>query len=299
MQGLDHNRKNALLLVFAVGTLAILLGAGAYYFFYLAPQPPSAQELQAFDAARLQAHANMLRGHANELKNAMGRASDPAIARHTEHVINLLVGNASPDYGDLDHDGIIEDPGDGTGMFAYLAALRAQADAAGETVAVAKIDRVNELLRGILAQAKTINTASDFENIRPQINAIQPVAHQIARGETDSVPEIAQLLHASATQPGVNPELPQAGTTIVDMQQFVFGPQQLKVKPGTTVVFVNKDNAKHTVTEDSRAWNSLDITAGKTFAFTFQEPGIVRYHCEYHGDVDGVDMAGTIIVSDE
>lgn len=298
MQALFQNRKRAILALLAVCAIAVLLGAGVYYF-YFASQPPSAQEIQAFDAARLQYHANTLRGHSNELKNAMGRASDPAIARHTEHIINLMVGNASPEYGDLDHDGVVEDPGDGKGMFAYLADLRAQAAAAGETVAVEKIDRVNALLLDVLAQAKTIDAASDFENIRPEINAIQSVATQIARGETDSVPEIAQLLHASAAQPGVNPELPQAGTTTVDMRQFVFGPTQLKVKPGTTVVFINKDNAKHTVTEDSRAWNSLDINAGKTFAFTFQEPGVVRFHCEYHGDVGGIDMAGTILVVDE
>lgn len=299
MQGLSHNRSRALLGLLAVAALTLLVAAGAYYFYSSAATARTAQELQTFDAARLQAHANALRGHANELKNAMGRASDPAIARHTEHIINLMVGNASPDYGDLDHDGVVEDPGDGRGMLAYLGELRAQAAAAGEVAAVAKMDHVKALLDVILTQAKTINAASDFENIRPEINALQPLADQIARGATDSVPEITQLLHASAIQPGVNHEAPQAGTTVVDMQQFVYSPSQLKIKPGTTVVFVNKDNAKHTVTEDTRKWNSLDINSGKTFAITFQEPGVVRYHCEYHGDVDGIDMAGTILVFDE
>lgn len=292
-----NSKQLAMLLAAAI--LLVLLGAGFYYFVYRAAQTPTTQEIQAFDAARLQYHANTLRGHANELKNAMGRTSDPAVRRHTEHIINLLVGSASPDYGDLDRDSVVEDPGDGAGMFAYLAALRAQAADARETVAVEKIDRVNNLLTQILAQSKIIITAQDMDNVQPQIDFIQGAAQQVARGATDSVPEIAQLLHASSTQPGVNPELPQAGTTTVDMSQFVFNPAQLKVKPGTTVVFINKDNAKHTVTADDRSWNSLDIAPGKTFSFTFQQAGTIQYHCEYHGDVNGIDMAGDIIVAEE
>jgi plastocyanin len=294
-----QNPKRAARLVLAAFILIVLLGAGIFALRYLVPQPQSPAETQAFDMARLQYHANTLRGHANELNNAFARASDPAVRRHTEHLVNLLVGQDNPAYGDLDGNGVVEDPGDGTGMFAYLQTLRAQAAAAHQDAAVDKIDHVNATLQKILADCKTILTAATFTNVSTQINEVQTLSDQVARGRTDSIPELAQLLHASATQPDVNPELPQSGTTTIDMQQFVFNPKQLKVKKGTTVVFINKDNAKHTVTEDNGAWNSLDINAGKTFSFTFSQPGVIQYHCEYHGDVNGIDMAGTIIVTDD
>jgi plastocyanin len=294
-----QNPKRPARLVLAALGLVVLIGAGIFAWRYLSPQPQSAADTQAFDMARLQYHANTLRGHANELSNAFARSSDPAVRRHTEHLINLLVGKDNPTYGDLDGNGVVEDPGDGTGMFAYLQTLRAQAAAAHQDAAVGKIDHVNTILQKILGECKSILATNASTNISPQINDVQTLSDQVARGRTDSIPEIAQMLHASATQPRVNPELPQSGTTTIDMQQFVFNPKQLKVKKGTTVVFINKDNAKHTVTEDNSAWNSLDINAGKTFSFTFNQPGVIQYHCEYHGDVNGVDMAGTIIVTDD
>lgn len=279
--------------------IVILLGAGYYYFAYLYPRTPTAAETLAFNAARLQYHANTLRGHSNELKNAVGRASDPAVRRHSEHIINVLVGKSSPDYGDLDRDGIVEDPGDGTGMLNYVRMIRDGAAANNEAAAVQALDRTRAVLLEILAETKTILAANDFKDIHPQIDNAQRLSDQIARGTQDSVPQIAQLLNANTTLPRVSPDQPASDATVVDMQQFVFHPKQLTVKKGTTVVFVNKDNAKHTVTEDARAWNSLDIPAGKTFAFTFNAPGAVAFHCEYHGDVDGIDMAGTITVTDE
>lgn len=291
--------KRLTILLLAALVIVILLGAGFYYFAYLAPRPPTAAETLAFNVARLQYHANTLRGHSNELKNAVGRASDPAVRRHSEHIINVLVGKSSPDYGDLDRDGIVEDPGDGTGMLNYVQMIRDYAAANNAAAAVQALDRTRAVLLEILTDTRTILAANDFNDIHPQIDNAQRLSNQVARGAQDSVPQIAQLLNATTTQTRVNPDQPASDATVVDMQQFVFNPKQLTVKKGTTVIFVNKDNAKHTVTEDTRAWNSLDIPAGKTFSFTFKEPGTVAFHCEYHGDVDGIDMAGTITVTGE
>jgi plastocyanin len=96
----------------------------------------------------------------------------------------------------------------------------------------------------------------------------------------------------------VNPAQPAGGTVTVDMKDFAFVPRELNVKKGTTVVFLNSDPAKHTATDDKSAWNSRDIDAGQSFTFTFQDSGAFPYHCEYHGDVGGVDMAGVITVTE-
>lgn len=43
--------------------------------------------------------------------------------RHAEHVVNILVGKDGQFYGDLDRDGLAQNPGDGVGAMTYSAAL--------------------------------------------------------------------------------------------------------------------------------------------------------------------------------
>jgi len=81
------------------------------------------------------------------------------------------------------------------------------------------------------------------------------------------------------------------------MQGFAFKEKVIAIERGTTVVWPNKDNAKHTVTSDSGSpLNSKDIKAADQFSFTFTEAGTFAYYCEYHGDKGGVDMSGVVIV---
>ena len=81
------------------------------------------------------------------------------------------------------------------------------------------------------------------------------------------------------------------------MQGFAFNQKTITIDRGTTVVWPNKDNAKHTVTSDSGSpLSSKDIKAGDQFTFTFTEAGTFAYYCEYHGDRGGVDMSGVVVV---
>jgi plastocyanin len=90
---------------------------------------------------------------------------------------------------------------------------------------------------------------------------------------------------------------PAPKSVTILMQNFSFKDKTITIEKGTTVVWPNKDNAKHTVTSDSGSpLNSKDITANSSFSFTFTEAGTFPYYCEYHGDKGGVDMAGVIIV---
>jgi hypothetical protein len=60
--------------------------------------------------------------------------------RHGEHVVNTLAGEENSAFGDLDGDGLAQNPGDGFGLFAYLerakehAQLAATANGASEEV---------------------------------------------------------------------------------------------------------------------------------------------------------------------
>jgi plastocyanin len=60
--------------------------------------------------------------------------------RHAEHVVNILDGEGGDSYGDLDGDGVAQNPGDGFGVRAYLEGAKQHAqlasDAEGATAEV-------------------------------------------------------------------------------------------------------------------------------------------------------------------
>ena len=83
--------------------------------------------------------------------------------------------------------------------------------------------------------------------------------------------------------------------TTVKVSSFKFEPQVLTVTSGTTVEWVN-EGGRHTVEADNGSFKSDVLTDGKTFEHTFDKPGTYAYHCSFHGESGGKDMAGKIIV---
>ena len=81
----------------------------------------------------------------------------------------------------------------------------------------------------------------------------------------------------------------------VTMRLIAFRPEILTVDAGATVTWKQEDAGAHTVTSgtveqggggvtempDGR-FDSGDIATGKTFRFTFDEPGTYPYFCEIH-----------------
>lgn len=85
-----------------------------------------------------------------------------------------------------------------------------------------------------------------------------------------------------------------AGTqpNVVRIRNFSFGPTELRVRPGTRVIFANCDNVQHTSTSDAiEGWDSGLISANTTYERTFDQAGRFPYHCEPHPS-----MTGTIVV---
>ena len=82
----------------------------------------------------------------------------------------------------------------------------------------------------------------------------------------------------------------------VTIKNFEFVPKSLTVKAGTTVVWTDSEG-RHTVEADKGEFKSDVLTSGKTFSFKFDKPGKYAYHCGFHGDKGGKDMAGTIVVT--
>jgi plastocyanin len=77
----------------------------------------------------------------------------------------------------------------------------------------------------------------------------------------------------------------------VVIQNFAFSPNNLTVKAGTTVTWINNDSTAHTVVSDTGAFQSQNLNNGDKFTFNFTKAGTYSYHCSIHPS-----MTGTIVV---
>ena len=81
----------------------------------------------------------------------------------------------------------------------------------------------------------------------------------------------------------------------VELTNFQFVPQGIRIKTGTKVTWVNKDVAVHNVSSIDSVFLSApqgDMKQGDTFSFTFDKPGTYRYQCTFHHP----NMNGVVIV---
>ena len=77
----------------------------------------------------------------------------------------------------------------------------------------------------------------------------------------------------------------------VKIDNFTYNPQQITVKAGTTITWVNHDDIPHTVTSKTGAFRSKAMDTDDKFSFTFATPGKFDYFCSLHPH-----MTGTIVV---
>ena len=66
------------------------------------------------------------------------------------------------------------------------------------------------------------------------------------------------LLAGAAVSPA------EAAETAVKIGNFTFGPRQVTVPAGTTVVWTNEDDIPHTVTSTTKTFSSPPLTASST-----------------------------------
>jgi len=81
-------------------------------------------------------------------------------------------------------------------------------------------------------------------------------------------------------------EMPQ--TYRLDIANFAFSNKQLRIKQGDTVIWTNKDSARHTVTSDSGSELDSELLAdGESYSHTFSQKGSFAYHCTPHPNMKG------------
>ena len=83
----------------------------------------------------------------------------------------------------------------------------------------------------------------------------------------------------------------RAPETEVKIDNFAFAPQRIVVQAGTTVTWINADDAPHTVASSTKVFKSGALDTEDKFSFTFTTPGTYEYFCSLHPH-----MTGTVVV---
>lgn len=244
---------------------------------------------------QMQQAGSDLNTHATELQDAANRGSLEATKRHAEHLVNLIDGKKGLHHGDVDIDGRIEDPGDGVGLLTYVDRV---ADASHDDKIVAMAEDVHAQLIVVRQNSETIALAPDLNAVK---DLVAPTVSLAKRANAEGLVQISGAAQVAGVEPLPYTEPPLPGSpaatkfTVIE-QDFAFKPFEVRVDVGTTVVWINKERAKHTATSDVALFDSGDQPMGNVYEYTFTEPGTYNYYCVYHGDKGVVGMAGTIIV---
>src|SRR5215470_12194863 len=77
----------------------------------------------------------------------------------------------------------------------------------------------------------------------------------------------------------------------VKVDNFSFGPNELKIAVGTTVTWTNRDDIPHTVVSNDGVFKSKVLDTDEKFSFTFSKAGTFPYFCSIHPK-----MVGKVVV---
>jgi plastocyanin len=101
-----------------------------------------------------------------------------------------------------------------------------------------------------------------------------------------ATPVMIAMLMLFAAPPGVSAvagnDKSAAGSAAVQIDNFVFGPQSIKVPVGTTVTWTNRDDIPHTVVSTDGLFKSKALDTEDKFTFTPTKPGTYKYYCSIH-----------------
>jgi amicyanin len=73
----------------------------------------------------------------------------------------------------------------------------------------------------------------------------------------------------------------------VKIDNFTFGPAELKVPAGATVTWANRDDIPHTVVSTDKVFKSKVLDTDEKYSFTFATPGTYTYFCSIHPKMTG------------
>jgi plastocyanin len=242
------------------------------------------------------------REHAALMLSAFNGGDLETTRREAEQVLNVIEGK-SDDHND---DDITEDPSDGIGLLAHLQDAKEQAESA---------DLAPEAEANNAIVLETLNYAID--QVKLASNEGATVVEAPARGDVEAL--VRMLTEADETgglQEALAASLQVAGPTAVvdvaptaeptpepvvltiNMEDFEFVSNNVTIKRGTTVTWVNVGDKRHSAQADDGTFNTTLINSGEVRSFTFDAPGSFAYFCELHGESGGGGMSGVIVVEE-
>jgi plastocyanin len=93
---------------------------------------------------------------------------------------------------------------------------------------------------------------------------------------------LAAALPLAVAAAGLASARARADDATVKIDNFTFEPEQLTVKVGATVTWINEDDSPHTVVASAHAFKSKALDTDDKFSFTFTAPGSYEYFCSLH-----------------
>ena len=80
---------------------------------------------------------------------------------------------------------------------------------------------------------------------------------------------------------------PASATRDVKIDNFTYGPAEVTVPVGTTVMWANHDDIPHTVVSTDKVFKSKVLDTDEKFSYTFSTPGTFPYFCSIHPKMTG------------
>ncbi len=98
------------------------------------------------------------------------------------------------------------------------------------------------------------------------------------------------LALAASTAASLLLSMPAAATPqthVIFMAKMKFGSAPAKVRPGDTILWVNRDPVRHTATAADKSFD-VDLPAGAAKRIVVRKSGTFSYICKYHPGMRGV-----------
>ncbi len=128
------------------------LSKAAKEFYLEITSPPSSAPL-----AKAEEQAGIADEHMQFLFEAFNTDNLPLAKRHAEHIVNILEGEAGPNFGDINDDGNLQNPGDKVGVLGYLGQIQSAAETLkGNPITAEQTVKVDAMLQAKAAVADTI-----------------------------------------------------------------------------------------------------------------------------------------------
>jgi plastocyanin len=152
--------------------------------------------------------------------------------------------------------------------------------------------------RGGVGMAASITVVEAGTEIPPA--QVEPAPAEPTQTPAEPTPAEPTLVPVGPTPaPTEAPPDTAAPTTInLDMIDFSYSVLDLEVPAGSTVIWTNTGNPRHSATADDGSWDTGLFSSGEQASITFDTPGVYTYYCTLHGSPGGIGMSAVITVTD-